>query len=77
MRNHILSKEELKKIDSLKEERIFVRVSVAAQMFCLSKSHLWSLLASGQLKAFKPSSKITLLKVTDLIMYVEQSMEEK
>jgi predicted DNA-binding transcriptional regulator AlpA len=74
MSNHI-SKEEVKRNNSLKQEKIFIRVDSAAMAFGLSKSHIWGLLASKQLKAFKPSPKITLLKVTDLIMYIEQSGE--
>lgn len=76
MSNHI-SKEELKRINSLKQEKLFVRVAEASKIFSLSQSHIWSLLASGQLKAWKPSSKITLLKVTDIITYIEQSGEAK
>lgn len=76
MSNHIL-KEELKRNNSITQEKIFVRVAEASRVFGLSKSHIWGLLASGQLKAWKPSSKITLLKVTDIIMYIEQSGETK
>ena len=76
MSNHIL-KEELKRNNSLTEEKLYIRVDVASRAFGLSKSHIWGLLASGQLKAFKPSPKITLLKVSDIISYIEQSMEEK
>lgn len=70
--NNKISKEELKRINSLKQEKIFVRVAEASKIFSLSQSHIWSLLASGQLKAFKPSSKITLLKITDLTSYIER-----
>lgn len=54
-------------------EKFFIRVAEASKIFSLSKSHLWSLISKGELNAFKPSPKVTLLKVTDLIMYVEQS----
>lgn len=74
MKNKI-SREELIKINYLKQEKLFVRIAEASKIFSLSQSHLWSLLASGQLKAFKPSPKVTLLKITDLIAYVEQSIE--
>uniref|UniRef100_UPI0040489D25 hypothetical protein n=1 Tax=Aliarcobacter sp. TaxID=2321116 RepID=UPI0040489D25 len=74
MKNKI-SREELIKINYLKQEKLFVRVAEASKIFSLSQSHLWSLLASGQLKAFKPSPKVTLLKITDLIAYVEKSIE--
>lgn len=70
-----ISREELRKINYLKQEKLFVRVAEASKIFSLSQSHLWSLLASGQLKAFKPSPKVTLLKITDLIAYVEKSIE--
>ena len=75
--NNKISKEELKRINSLKQEKIFVRVAEASKIFSLSQSHIWGLLASKQLKAFKPSPKVTLLKVTDIIMYIEQSGETK
>lgn len=70
-----ISREELRKINYLKQEKLFVRIAEASKIFSLSQSHLWSLLASGQLKAFKPSPKVTLLKITDLIAYVEKSIE--
>ena len=58
-----------------KVEKLYIRVDEASRAFGLSKSYIWGLLATKQLKAFKPSPKVTLLKVTDLIMYVEQSGE--
>jgi hypothetical protein len=58
-----------------RDSKLFVRVAVASKIFSLSQSHLWSLISKGILKAYKPSPKVTLLKVSELIEYVEQSME--
>lgn len=64
-----------KKKDSFNQEKFFIRVSEASKLFSISQSHLWSLLASGQLNVYKPSPKITLIKVNELIEYIEQSRE--
>ncbi|QNK85602.1 helix-turn-helix domain-containing protein [Aliarcobacter cryaerophilus] len=70
-----LLKDELKNINSLKQDKIFARVSEAAEIFSLSKSYIWSLLASGQLKFYKISPKITLIKITDMFDFIKKSTE--
>lgn len=75
MKNYFISKDEFKEIDFLKKERIFLRVAEAAEIFSLSKSYIWSLLASGQLKFYKISPKITLIKMTDMFDFIKKSTE--
>ena len=58
-----------------RDTKLFVRVAEASKVFSLSQSHLWSLISKNILKAYKPSPKVTLLKVSELIEYVEQFAE--
>ncbi|WP_026804096.1 helix-turn-helix transcriptional regulator [Aliarcobacter lanthieri] len=60
----------------LTEDKIFIRVNEASYLFGLSVSHLWSLIRNGTLKSFKPSEKITLIRVSDLISYIECIKED-
>ena len=57
MSNHI-SKEELKRINSLKQEKLFVRVAEASKIFSLSQSHIWGLISKNVLKAYKLSNEV-------------------
>tara|TARA_B100001063_G_scaffold17572_2_gene13515 strand:- start:2069 stop:2269 length:201 start_codon:yes stop_codon:yes gene_type:complete len=51
--------------------KIFIRVNEVCELFSISRSHCWNLISTGQLKVFRPSSKVTLIKVDDLISYIE------
>ena len=75
MKNYFISKDEFKELDSLKKEKIFIRVAEASILVGLSKSHIWNLVSKNVLKAYKPSPKVTLLKKSQLIEYIEKSME--
>ncbi|MGJ0290563.1 helix-turn-helix domain-containing protein [Aliarcobacter cryaerophilus] len=75
MKNYFISKDEFKEIDFLKKERIFLRVAEASKMFSISKAHFWALVSKNVLKAYRPSPKITLLKTSEIIDYLEQNME--
>ncbi len=75
MKNYFISKDEFKEIDFLRKEKIFIRVAEASKIFSISKSHLWCLVSKNVLKAYKPSPKITLLKTSEIIDYLEQPME--
>lgn len=75
MKNFNISKNELKEINSLKQEKIFIRVAEASKIFSLSESHIWGLISKKILKAYKPSPKVTLIKKSQIIEYIEQSVE--
>ncbi|MEV9499958.1 helix-turn-helix transcriptional regulator [Aliarcobacter butzleri] len=75
MNDSNILKGEFKKINSLRKEKIFIRVAEASKIFSISKSHLWCLVSKNVLKAYKPSPKITLLKTSEIIDYLEQPME--
>lgn len=54
--------------------QIYVRDKKACEiMGGISRTHFWSLISSGKIKAYKPSAKVTLVKVSDLINYIENS----
>lgn len=55
----------------------YIRLNQALEIVPFSKSHLFSIISRGELKVYKPSPKILLIKLDDLISYVEQSMEQK
>jgi len=51
--------------------KIFIRVNEVCELFSISRSHCWNLISTGKIKVFRPSSKVTLIKVDDLISYIE------
>ncbi len=53
----------------------YVRLNEAIKIVPFSKSHFFSIISKGELKVYRPSPKILLIKLDDLISYVEQSME--
>lgn len=75
MKNYFISKDEFKEIDFLKKEKMYIRVQAASKYFSISKSHLWALVSKNVLKAYRPSPKITLLKTSEIVDYLEQNME--
>lgn len=52
-------------------KKIFIRVKEACELFSISRSHCWSLISTGKIKVSRPTSKVTLIKVDDLINYIE------
>ncbi len=74
MSNHI-SKEELKRINSLKQEKLFVRVAESSEMTGLSISHLWQLIRENKIKSYLPSPKTRLIEVSCLINYIKNNTE--
>lgn len=74
MSNHI-SKEELKRINSLKQEKLFVRVAESCEMTGLSISHMWQLIRENKIKSYLPSPKIRLIELSSLILYIKNNNE--
>lgn len=74
MSNHI-SKEELKRINSLKQEKLFVRVAESSEMTGLSISHLWQLIRENKIKSYLPSPKTRLIEVSSLVAYIKNNAE--
>lgn len=51
---------------------IYIRPS-QAKLFGLSKSHMWSLIKNQDIPSYLPTKKLRLIKVIDLIMYIENT----
>ncbi len=51
----------------------YIRIKDITNSFGISKSHCWDLIAKGELKAFRPSPKVTLIKVSDMVNYIEKN----
>jgi excisionase family DNA binding protein len=49
----------------------YIRINHAAVKFGVSKSVLQRWVASGKLVAYRPSGKLTLLKLADIVALVE------
>jgi len=58
---------DFKKVPEVK----FYRISDAANAISVSKSQIWTLIREGIIPVYKISEKITLVKVSELIEYVE------
>ncbi len=56
--------------------KIFIRINSIPELFGISKSHCWSLISKGEIKSFKPSKKVTLIRVNDLVEYIEGTKNE-
>lgn len=74
MSNHI-SKEEMGKSNSLKQEKIFVRVAESCDITGLSVSHMWQLIRENKIKSYLPSPKIRLIELSSLIFYIKNNKE--
>jgi hypothetical protein len=51
---------------------IYIRPS-QAKLFGLSKSHMWSLIKNKDIPSYLPTPKLRLIKVQDLINYIENT----
>jgi hypothetical protein len=51
---------------------IYIRPS-QAKLFGLSKSHIWSLIKNKDIPSYLPTPKLRLIKVQDLINYIENT----
>ena len=64
---------QIQQIMSFKKEPeiYFLRIPFGAKAISISESHLWTLIREGIIPSYKISNKITLVKSSELIEYVE------
>ena len=59
-----------------KEMTNLLRVDGAAHYLAISKSQVWKLTASGILKSYKLSERVTVWKISELDEYIAQKIGE-